>query len=115
MARHFEPVLDITCRFLRRQSFQMLHHCNALQQLRQTPLPQFLRELGLPGQNDLQQFGVRRLEVRKQPDCFEHGIVQVLRLIDDQDKSLAGQHFSKQHFVQLVVHGHESHARRVDP
>ena len=77
----------------------MLHHRNALQQLRQLPLPQFLSELRLPGQNNLQQFRVGRLEVRKQPDGFEHGIVQVLRLIDDQYKSLARQHFSKQHFI----------------
>ena len=29
----------------------------------------------------------------KQPDGFEHGIVQVLRLIDDQDKSLARRYW----------------------
>ena len=115
MAGHFQAVTDISGSFLRRECFQNLHHGDALQQLRQLWLSEFLPELRLTGQNDLQQFGIGSLEVRKQTDGFEDRIVEVLRFIDDQDKSPACQHFSEQHFVQLVMHSHEPHAIRIDP
>src|SRR4029077_14943362 len=77
-------------------------------------LGEFLSELRLPGQNDLQQFGVASLEVGKQANGFQHGIVEVLRFIDDQHKAPAGQHFRKQYFVQLAVHSDEPHGRRIN-
>src|SRR5215472_10201567 len=65
MASHFQSMSDVTGSFLRGKRLQVLHDGDALQQLGQVFLPKFVSELWLAGKNDLQQFRVGRLEIRK--------------------------------------------------
>src|ERR1700678_2795242 len=67
-------------------------------------------QLRLSGQNDLQQLSMRRLEIGEQANRLGHGIVQILRFVYHQDEASALQQLREEHFVQLVVQGHETQA-----
>ena len=71
-------------------------------------------QLGLAGQNDLQQLGIVRLEIGKHAHGFEHGVVEILRFVHDQDKTFPRKQFFKQDLVQFAVHGDETHPLHID-
>ena len=114
MTRYFEPVLDVESRFLRAERFQTAEDRDALAQLRQPRLRELRGQLGLAGQNDLQQLGVVRLEIGKHAHGFEHGVIEILRFVHDQDKTFPRKQFFKQDLVQFAVHGDEAHPLHID-
>ena len=71
-----------------------------------TQLPQllaleFVVELGLPEEQDLDQLRRRRLEIREQPNLLEGLGREVLRLVDDQNHSPIALLLVQQILVQL--------------
>src|SRR5262249_56534292 len=49
-----------------------------------------LPELGLAHEKDLEELVGRGLEIREEPDLLERAVVQVLRLVDDENRVLTG-------------------------
>ena len=71
--------------------------------------PKFHPKLGLPDQQNRKKLRGGRLEVREQPDLFEGGQGEILCLVEDQDRSLAGAVTLDQEGVE----GDEALSRRV--
>ena len=63
MTRHLKPVFDVSHDFFPRKRLQAAQDRYALPKLRQARTRQLVRELGLAGENDLNQLRFGRLEV----------------------------------------------------
>src|SRR5437763_6805186 len=59
-------------------------------------------ELGLPGEEDLEDLLACRLEVRQQAELLEDARIEVLRLVDQQGDVAAGAGVLDQELVQTV-------------
>ena len=107
IARHAEPVMNVFDRLGYVQGFEPGDGCNPLAQLRQVGAREFLPQLRLSHEQDLDQLGLRGLEIRQQPDGFQHGFVQVLGLVNHQNKAAARQSFPGENLIQLLMQGDE--------
>src|ERR1700683_3991345 len=68
---------------------------------------QLVGQFRLAGKDDLQQLGSRSFEVGEQANGFEHGRIEVLRFVDDDDETASSARLLQQHLVELLVHAHE--------
>ena len=93
-------MLDVLIHLAAIQRLQVITHRDALAQLPQFMFVQAIAQLRLAHQNNLQQLAVVGLEIREQPDLFEHGFVQILRFIDDQHRLFALLDLAQQKFVE---------------
>src|SRR5579863_8802163 len=84
-----QTLRDIARQFLNGQWLRPAAHGDALAELSQTGIPQFLFEFGLTRKDDLQQFLVGGFEIRKQANFLEDLKGQVLRLVNDQNRGFS--------------------------
>ena len=102
-----QPVIDVANHLGSGQWFQSRAHGDALSQLCHSWSRQPLFEFRLPGEHDLQQLSVRRLEIGEQANRFQYGIGEVLGLVNEQHNALPGFRFAKQEVIQVRVHAHD--------
>ena len=85
----YKPVVDVMDRVLEIHGLQMISHGDPLAELPHFFPLQNLNELGLSRQDDLYKLFPVCLQVRDQPDLFEHRCFQILCLIDGKDNGAA--------------------------
>src|SRR5438445_2833553 len=85
-----EPEIDVLAGLLRRERTDAEPQGDPLLELPHLRQPKLGPELGLPDQQNLEELRGGRFEVREQPNLFERLQREVLRLVEDQDRSLAG-------------------------
>ena len=103
-SRDSHALLNISVGFLERERARLGAQRDALPELAQLRLVQFLFEFGLPGENDLQQLFRGSLQVRQQSDFLEHLRRKILRLVDDQHGAFSGLVALQQPLIQLQQH-----------
>ena len=59
-------------------------------------------ELGLAEQDDLEQLLGRRLQVRQQPKLFEDNGIEILRLVDDDNRPSTGRPLRVEEYAQRI-------------
>ena len=96
-----QPLLNIAAGFLERELASLGAQRDALAELPELGLIEFLFELGLSGEHDLQQFFGGSLQIGEQADFFEHLRRKILRLVHDQHGALPGLIALEQPLVQL--------------
>ena len=75
----------------RREALQAADGGDALQQLGKAGVPEFAGKLRLSGKNDVQQLAVGRFKIRQQAERFQRGVLQILRLVDNDHHRLGAQ------------------------
>src|ERR1700738_2871878 len=97
-------MLDVFAALLRPQRRKAIQQRDSLLQLRKLAAGQFVGEFRLSRENDLQQLGSRSFEIRKQSDRLQHGRMQILCLIYDNDEAPSGTRLLQEELVKFVVH-----------
>ena len=82
-------MLYILCGFFPRQRLEVIAAGNPLRELAKIIACQEFAQLGLADKDDLQQFLFCRFEVSQQAHLLQHRRRQVLRFVDDQDRTPA--------------------------
>ena len=90
-AGHAHAVLDVPGALVARERAQVIAAGDALRELAQVRLLEQRAQFFLADQDDLQQLGRRRLEVREQAHLFERLRTEVLRFVDDQHDASAAR------------------------
>jgi hypothetical protein len=80
-----QPVADVLVGFLRGEGRDLAAQPDPLLELPELREIKLGLQLGLPHQQDLQEFAGGGLEVREQADLLQRRRVEVLRLVDDED------------------------------
>ena len=88
-ARTTEAVVYVSKRFLARKRQNSRANSNALIKLSKLRELKSLLDLGLAGENDLQQPFARRLEIHEQADFLENFGREALRFIDEKNGNTA--------------------------
>ena len=115
-ARNAHAVVDVLGNFVALQAGQFASARHALSDLTHFRASEQGVELRLPRQHDLQQWRTVAIEVRPEPKLLEQHGMQMLRLVDDDDRAAAkrrqrGQE-ALQHDDQLVQRrGHDTSRR----
>ena len=78
-----------------------------MSQLPQFGRRQLIRKFRLSRQDDLQQLGLRGLEIGEEPHCLENGRVQILRFVDDDDDTTPRPVFLQHIRIKLIDDGRE--------
>ncbi len=78
-----QPFQYVSARLLEREGARFRSERNALAELPELRLVQFLFKFGLPGKHNLQQLLGRSFQVGQQPNFFQHPRREVLGLIDN--------------------------------
>ena len=77
---------------------------DALAKLDERRLEQFVRELRLAGEDDLDELAARVFKVGKEANALEHGFREILGLVNHDDEFAAGHVFFDESFTELLVH-----------
>src|SRR3990172_7864681 len=94
------PGADVVAGLVGGQGEDAAAEADALIELAQLGAIQLVQELRLAGEHDLQQLVRMGLEVREEPDLFEGADVEILRLVEDEHRVLAGTLALDQEVVQ---------------
>src|SRR5256885_14395001 len=85
-----QPFADITLGLLGCQRGGPAANGDALSKLAEFVTFELYFQLGLTGEDDLQEFLSRRLKIQEQSNLFQRGRIKPLRLIHNQYRNLAG-------------------------
>ena len=84
------------------QLMNMKAHRNTLFELTHLERREFRMQLRLPHENNLQQLATLRFQIGQHTELFQHGRLQVLRLINNHHGIMAGGEFAEEVFIQDV-------------
>ena len=82
---HPQPVFDVFSGIFQVQRMDVIPAADALEQGPAPGLAQFLVQLGLADQEDVDQFFIRQFHVGEEPDLLQQFKRQLVGLVDDQD------------------------------
>ena len=85
MPRYLQAVEHVRAGLALRERSEVIASGHPLRDLPQFGPGEQLHQFGLPDQDDLEELGARRFEIRQEPQLLEDADAQVLRLVDDQD------------------------------
>src|SRR6267378_3720436 len=86
-----DAVMDVVLRVLRGERLQPVMHRDALAKLAQLGARQLGLEFGLTDAEQLNEFGAVQFEVRKQTQLLEHVAIEILRLVQQEDRAITAR------------------------
>jgi hypothetical protein len=101
-------MMDVTLGLHVGERMQTIVDRDSLSQLTQLLARQLHLELGLSDEEDLQQLLAADFLVRQQPNLLEQSVVEILCLVEQQDRHLA----AAAHGLQVTLELHERHRLR---
>ena len=110
-ARNLQPMPDIFLHLIHRHGRQVEFRRDPLSKLHQRRIGNQITQLRLPHKDQLQQFIRIGIDVGKHPQLFQRLLLQVLRLVKDQDRALAFRIGGDQKFLKLMEQLHIARPR----
>src|SRR5258707_13560536 len=100
-------MINVIAALLDRERRESVEQGYPLPELRKFSAGQLVGQLRLSCENNLQELGPGSFEIRKQSDRLQHGRIQILRLVHNDDQPLAGTSFLQQQPVEFIVHANK--------